>query len=113
LYIGIIDGDDELVWQKAPHGIYTPKLGYIALNVQIMHRDHNLWWRGLWKSKCPQKAKIFMWCIIYNKIPIWDSMRNTTGPVGVLCAKGKMNHVCTSLSIVHLLKWCGRKLHFD
>jgi hypothetical protein len=99
-HIRIIDRDDELVWQKAPHGIYTPKLGYIALNVQIMHRDQNWWWRGLWKSKCPQKDNIFMWCIIYNKIPIWDNMRkrNIAGPGWCPLCKGA-NESCLHLFI--------------
>jgi len=29
-HIWIPGRDDELVWQKAPHGVYTPKMGYIV-----------------------------------------------------------------------------------
>jgi hypothetical protein len=32
-HIRIVDREDELVWKYAPHGIYTPKLGYIQLNI--------------------------------------------------------------------------------
>jgi hypothetical protein len=29
----LLDLDDELVWKKSPHGVYTPKLGYTTLSV--------------------------------------------------------------------------------
>jgi len=32
-HIRLLDLDDELVWKKAPHGVYTPILGYTALSV--------------------------------------------------------------------------------
>jgi hypothetical protein len=49
--------DDELVWKKSPHGVYTPKLGYTALSVDLLQEEPSWWWRGLWKLKAPLKSK--------------------------------------------------------
>ena len=32
-HIRLTDREDELVWQKYPIDSYTPKVGYIALNI--------------------------------------------------------------------------------
>jgi hypothetical protein len=60
-HIRLTDREDELVWKKDPSGTYTPKLGYIALNLDLFQQNPSWWWRGLWKLKCPQKSKIFLW----------------------------------------------------
>jgi hypothetical protein len=67
--------EDELVWKKDPLGSYTPKFGYIALNIDLFQQNPSWWWRGLWKLKCPQKAKIFLWADLNDKIPTWDNLR--------------------------------------
>ena len=64
-----------MVWQKDPSGIYTPKLGYIALSVDLFQQIPNWRWRGLWKLKCPQKAKIFLWAALNEKVPTWENLR--------------------------------------
>jgi hypothetical protein len=46
-HIRLLDKDDELVWKKSPHGVYSPKLGYIALNVDLLQREPCWWWSGL------------------------------------------------------------------
>jgi hypothetical protein len=74
-HIRITDREDELVWQHAPHGHYTPKLGYIHLNLDLYQREPRWWWKGLWKVRCPLKENIFMWCVLYNKVPTWDNMK--------------------------------------
>jgi hypothetical protein len=74
-HIRITEEEDELVWKKSPLGNYTPKLGYISLNIDLQQREPTWWWRGLWKIKCPQKEKIFMWCVLNKKSPTWDNMR--------------------------------------
>jgi hypothetical protein len=63
------------IWQKALHGVYTPKLGYIALNINFHQRVPCWWWSSLWKLKSPHKAKIFMWSAINDKVPTWDNTR--------------------------------------
>jgi hypothetical protein len=75
-HIRIVDRDDELIWKHAPLGIYTPKLGYIQLNIVQHLRDPIWWWKGPWKVHCPLKSRIFMWCLIANKVPTWDKMKN-------------------------------------
>jgi hypothetical protein len=37
-HIRLIDREDELVWQKDPSGTYTPKLGYIALSMDLFQQ---------------------------------------------------------------------------
>jgi hypothetical protein len=65
--------EDELVWKKNSTGLYTPKVGYIALNLPL-HQLPKWWWKSLWKQKCPQKAKIFMWAALNNQIPTWENL---------------------------------------
>lgn len=50
--------------------------------MELYQREPEWWWKGLWKIKCPQKAKIFMWCALKNKVPTWDRMykRQIEGP---------------------------------
>jgi len=38
-HICIMDKEDERVWEHSPHGIYTPKLGYIQLNIEMYLRE--------------------------------------------------------------------------
>ena len=73
-HLRLTDRPDELILNSALEGIYTPKLGYIQLIDDLQNRDPQWWWKGLRKSKCPQKARIFMWCLIENKAPTWDKM---------------------------------------
>jgi hypothetical protein len=81
-HIRLTDREDELVWQKDPLGSYTPKSGYIALNIDPIQQNPRWWWKGLWKLKCPQKAKIYMWAALNNRIPTWDNLnrRQIEGP---------------------------------
>jgi hypothetical protein len=81
-HIRLIDREDELVWKKDPSGVYTPKLGYIALNLDLFQQQQSWWWKGLWKLKCPQKSKLFLWATLNGKIPTWDILqkRQFEGP---------------------------------
>jgi hypothetical protein len=72
--IRLLDCEDELVWQKAPHGVYTPKLGYTTLSIDLLQEEPLWWWKGLWKLKAPLKSKLFMWTTLSNKVPTWDKM---------------------------------------
>jgi hypothetical protein len=38
-HIRITEREDEIVWKKQPHMVYTPKMGYISLNIEVMQRD--------------------------------------------------------------------------
>jgi hypothetical protein len=44
-HIPLLDQVDELVWALDSLGIYTPKLGYIQLNIDLHLRDLNWWWK--------------------------------------------------------------------
>jgi ribonuclease HI len=33
------------------------------------------WWKGIWKSKCPLKPRLFMWCLLRKKVLTWDGMK--------------------------------------
>jgi hypothetical protein len=87
----------KMSWSgKNPHmGFYTLKLGYIALNVDLLQREPCWWWRGLWKLKAPLKTKIFMWSTLVNKVPTWDKMRKRQieGPGWCALCKGEIETI--------------------
>jgi hypothetical protein len=71
IHIRLLNGEDELVWQKDPLGDYTPNLGYITLILDLFQQHQIWWWKGLWKLKCPQKSKLFLWADLNGKVPTW------------------------------------------
>lgn len=70
--ICLTEGEDKLVQGTSPFGTYTPNLDYISLNTDRALTDTKWWWKAVWKSKCPSKAKISMWDLMEKKIPTWD-----------------------------------------
>ena len=78
----LTDQEDTLVWEADPGGVYTPKAGYLCLSAGVEQRDEDWWWRPLWGLKCPAKTKLFMWCVLNNKVPTWDVLqkRSFQGP---------------------------------
>ena len=78
----LTDHEDLLVWEADPEGVYTPKMGYLCLSAGVENRVEVWWWRSLWKLKCPAKSKLFMWCVLNNKVPTWDVLqkRSFQGP---------------------------------
>jgi hypothetical protein len=97
-HIRLLDMDDELVWQKPPHGVYTPKLGYTTFSLDHLQDEPRWWWKGLWKLKAPLKSKLFMWTALLNKVPTWDKMRKRQieGPGWCSLCKGDsetLNHI--------------------
>jgi hypothetical protein len=80
--IRLRDCEDELIWDSAPSGIYTPKDGYTRLNLDLFQREPVWWWKKLWKLKCPAKTRLFMWNVLSNKVSTWDILqkRNNHGP---------------------------------
>jgi len=71
-HIRLKDREDELVWKKDPIGFYTLKSSYKAMNIDPLQQNPKWWWKGLWKMKCPQKSKIFMWATLNSQIPTWE-----------------------------------------
>jgi hypothetical protein len=74
-HIWISNLEDELVWQLSPFGDYSPKMGYSQLIIELQQQEPTWWWKGIWKVKCPLKEKIFMWCLIKKRVPMWDRMK--------------------------------------
>ena len=73
--VRLTNRDDKLVWDYHPSGCYTPKHGYIQLNVLVHDRELVWWWKQLWKLKCLGKAKLLFWAILENKAPTWDILQ--------------------------------------
>ena len=71
-----------IVWDFDPSGIYSPRAGYKKLSVGAVLGDERWWWKKLWKLHCPPKTRIFMWCVLENKVPTWDVLqhRSFQGP---------------------------------
>ena len=69
--IQLSERDDVLIWDLDSGGRYTPKAGYIKLSVDGFQRVM-IWW---WKINCPPKARLFMWCVLENKVSVWDNLQ--------------------------------------
>lgn len=82
--------DDELIWKFKPFRVYAPKDGYSFLMINLKPQAPDWWWKGVWKSKCPLKAQMFMWCLIRRKVPTCDRMklRGLEGPGWCPLCKG-------------------------
>lgn len=92
-----------MVLDLDPAGIYTPKEGYIKLSTEVDPREEVWWWRPLWKLKCPAKTKLFMWYVLENRVPTWDTLqkRNFQGPGWCVLCKREQE------SITHLFLSCS------
>lgn len=58
-HIRIKEGPDELIWSQAENGIYTPKAGYIFLNIHKKPDTISFWWYSIWKLTAPPRTKLF------------------------------------------------------
>ena len=82
-YIGVLnqtqvqirDSEDVLIWDSAPGGKYTPKDGYLKINAFGFERGLAWWWKKLWKIQSPPKTRLFLWCVLENKVPTWDNLQ--------------------------------------
>ena len=74
-HIHISDHVNELIWDKVDSGGYTPKAGYIYLNVDLHQREPCQWWKCLWKLHYPANSKILSWEIIEKKEPNWELLQ--------------------------------------
>jgi hypothetical protein len=74
-HIRLSDSEDELIWDPAPSGSYSPKLGYLKCNSDLNTQETVWWWSKLWKVKSPTKTRLFMWNVLRNKVPTWDNLQ--------------------------------------
>lgn len=44
-HIQLTDRDDELVWNVSPIGVYSPKVGYVFINVDHFPTNPKWWWK--------------------------------------------------------------------
>ena len=50
------DEPDSIVWEKnKKSGIYTVKLGYLAIVEEHVEGALKWWWKSMWKCKAPEK----------------------------------------------------------
>jgi len=102
-HIRLSNREDELVWDHHPSGVYTPKAGYIQLNVDVFNRELVWWWKVLWKLSCPSKAKLFMWAVLENKAPTWEVLKRRSFQGPGMCALCRQEEETS----VHLFINCG------
>ena len=69
------DREDVMIWDSAPRGKYTPKGGYLKLSEIGFEREAKWWWKKLWKIHSPPKTRLFLWCVLENKVPTWDTLQ--------------------------------------
>jgi hypothetical protein len=100
--ICLTEGEDELIWDGDPGGIYTPKAGYVQLSIEPLQQDEKWWWRKLWKQKCPAKGKLLAWSILENKIPTWDILQKRQFHGSSWCSLCRMQEESTD----HLFMCC-------
>eukprot|EP00253_Pinus_taeda_P030159 PITA_30159 len=83
--VRIKDEPDCLIWAQSKSGDYSPKDGYLFLMGKKGWGIPDWWAKALWKLKSPAKAKLFIWCILKRKAPIWEILqaRYLAGPVSL------------------------------
>ena len=90
-HLCIRETKDELIKEHAPFGSYSPKHGYIQLNIGNFNREVIWWWKRLWKLKCPSKACLLMWCALENKFPTWYNIQKRRLEGSSYCSLCKMD----------------------
>lgn len=73
-YVRITDREDDIIWAASPRGRYTPKDGYTFLITEQEPVVAEWWWRPLCKLKALPKSRIFMWCLLSNRVPTDDNL---------------------------------------
>lgn len=63
------ESDIDLV--TGPAIKYPPRI----LGSQSLRINVERWWKPLWKLQCPEKSRMFMWCILRNKVPTWHYLQ--------------------------------------
>ncbi|KAJ1408699.1 Reverse transcriptase zinc-binding domain [Sesbania bispinosa] len=79
------EGDDDLFyWPHERSGVYSVRSAYHvcksdreqcqAPDVPTYQPDPEIW-KWIWKVKCPQKIKLFLWKACTNSLPVLDNLR--------------------------------------
>eukprot|EP00253_Pinus_taeda_P003035 PITA_03035 len=73
--VRIKDEPDFLLWAQSKSGEYSPKDGYSFLMGKKGWGIPEWWAKGIWRLKCPVKARLFFWCILKRKVPTWETLQ--------------------------------------
>lgn len=83
-HVRIKDCEDELLWIHSKKEYYTPKEGYLYAYASKEPEVMDWWWKLIWKLKSPPKAKLFLWCLLTNKIPTGENLERRFFSGGLL-----------------------------
>nr|XP_025677258.2 uncharacterized protein LOC112777171 isoform X2 [Arachis hypogaea] len=56
-------------WSATPSNIYSSRNSYLWLYKRVFSWEEQTNWLWLWRTRVPDKYKIFIWLCIYNAIP--------------------------------------------
>ena len=70
------DREDMIAWDFDSSRIYSPRAGYTKLSTRAVLGEERWWWKKLWKLNFPPKTRLFMWCVLENKVPTWDVLQH-------------------------------------
>lgn len=66
---------DQLIWSEGKSGGVTVKEAYNHfISKSLGNIPPNLDWKYLWKLKCPQKIKSFLWLFCHNRLSLNESL---------------------------------------
>lgn len=97
-----MEGEDELIWAPAKHGIYSLKEGSLVLMDSEKPPICESWWSCIWKLKAPPKTRLLMWTILRNKILTGENLRKRYFHGPFLCCLCKTS----SENIDHIFLMC-------
>eukprot|EP00253_Pinus_taeda_P001986 PITA_01986 len=103
-HVRLKDESDKLIWALGKSGEYYPKEGYSFL-IKQKGWDTPKWWsKCIWKLTSPEKARLFLWCMLKGKIPTWDRLqaRYLIGPGRCALCKSdeeSIRHLFTSFTV--------------
>lgn len=96
--IRLVASDDKVAWKFGTKGLFSVKSVYSALTVNESGKYHKM----IWKSKIPEKIKIFLWMALNNAILTKDNMIKRNWPGDPSC------YFCSQPETVdHLLFQCS------
>eukprot|EP00253_Pinus_taeda_P008243 PITA_08243 len=107
-HIQLTDGHDELIWAIAPHGTYSPKMGYITLMEPYKPAVILPVWKALWKLDAAPRTRLLMWNILADKIRTGINLMKRAFHGSFRC------HLCRSgaESTAHLFLFCQATVAF-
>ncbi|WOL00435.1 beta-glucosidase 22-like [Canna indica] len=72
-------GNDNWVWNESKDGVMTVRSAYWYLkNKEVLEEGPGVVWKDIWNMKIAQNAKVFIWKMIWGRLPVaaWFSKFN-------------------------------------